>query len=78
MKTPMSCAHRHLFVSNFHPLLLCSYLYYVTLRTLPSAPVYGILCTSQGPFHLATTSFVLYLCIITLAIEGFGVEPDYL
>ena len=36
------------------------YYYYVTLRTLLSAPVYGILCTSQG-LYLATASFVLHL-----------------
>jgi len=45
--------------------------YYVTLRTLLRVPVYGILCTSQGLSRYC----ILYLCIIALAIEGFGVKP---
>jgi hypothetical protein len=81
LKTPiMSCAHRHLSVSrlSFHfiisfsfSLLRLYYYCYVTPRTLLSAPVYGILCTSQGLSRYC----ILYLCIITLAIEGFGVKP---
>jgi hypothetical protein len=49
------------------------YYYYVTLRTLPSAPVYGILCTSQG----LSRCYCILCIIITLAIEGFGVKLDY-
>jgi len=53
------------------------YCYNVTLRTLLRAPVYGILCTSHKVYLATASFFVLYLCIITLAIEGFGVQPDY-
>lgn len=45
------------------------YYYYVTLRTLLSAPVYGILCTSIS--LLLHSLYCIY--IIILAIEGLGV-----
>jgi hypothetical protein len=46
--------------------------YYVTLRTLLSVPVYGILCISQG---LSRYCILCIVSIIALAIEGFGVKP---
>jgi hypothetical protein len=49
------------------------YYYYVTLRTLLSAPVYGIY--AQGPSRYCILLYCIY--IIALAIEGFGVKPDY-
>jgi len=57
MKAPMSCAHR----LSFHFVFIASFMshYYVTLRTLLSAPVYGILCTSQGLLHSLYCIYVL-------------------
>jgi hypothetical protein len=75
----MSCAHHHLFcLSLLHSH--CFFVHVLQLRHTANTPkcpcLWHFMHLPHKVYLAATAFFVLYL-IITLAIEGLGVKPDY-